>query len=108
MIIYYLIILLFDYYTFFLFYFREYGFSILPFFYFRKIIVYKIIITKKDNVGDKIMNSTILKCRNCGSILAIPTKDLCKIGKCTICESNKLEDFDVETSNKKCKMNALN
>ena len=79
-----------------------------PFFYFRKIIVYKIIITKKDNVGDKIMNSTILKCRNCGSILAIPTKDLCKIGKCTICESNKLENFDVESSNKKCKMNALN
>ena len=54
------------------------------------------------------MNSTILKCRNCGSILAIPTKDLWKIGKCTICESNKLENFDVESSNKKCKMNALN
>ena len=78
-----------------------------PFFNFRKIIVYEIIITKKDNVGDKIMNSTILKCRNCGSILVIPTKDLWKIGKCTVCESNKLENFDIESSNKKCKMNAI-
>ena len=70
--------------------------------------MYKIIITKKDNVGDKIMNSTILKCKNCGSILVIPTKDLWKIGKCTVCESNKLEDFDKELCSKKCKMNALN
>lgn len=53
------------------------------------------------------MNSTILKCRICGSILVIPTKDLWKIGKCTVCESNKLENFDIESSNKKCKMNAI-
>ena len=54
------------------------------------------------------MNSTILKCKDCGAILVIPAKDLWKIGKCTVCESNKLEDFDKELCSKKCKMNALN
>ena len=53
------------------------------------------------------MNSKILKCKNCGAILVIQTKDLWKIGKCTVCESNKLEDFDKELCSKKCKMNAL-
>ena len=53
------------------------------------------------------MNSKILKCRYCGAILVIQTKDLWKIGKCTVCESDKLEDFDKELCSKKCKMNAL-
>lgn len=35
------------------------------------------------------MNNTILRCKNCGALLVIPTKDLWKIGK-----SNELESFE--------------
>lgn len=40
------------------------------------------------------MNNTILKCKNCGAILVIPTKDLWKLRKCTTCESTNLENMD--------------
>ena len=44
------------------------------------------------------MNNTILRCKNCGALLVIPTKDLWKIGKCTNCESNELVNLNDEFS----------
>ena len=41
------------------------------------------------------MNNTILKCKNCGAILVVPTRDLWKIVKCTACESKELESFEL-------------
>ena len=44
------------------------------------------------------MTTTILRCKDCGSILVIDTKDLWKLQSCTKCESTNLvnldEDFD--------------
>ena len=42
------------------------------------------------------MNNTILKCKNCKSIIVIQTKDLWKIGQCPKCESKNLVNLDDE------------
>jgi len=36
----------------------------------------------------------VLKCKDCGTILVVNSKDLWKIGKCPTCESKNLVNFD--------------
>lgn len=41
-------------------------------------------------------NCTCMKCKNCGSISVVLTKDLWKLGHCPKCESKNLVNLDDE------------
>ncbi len=45
------------------------------------------------------MNTTCIKCRDCGAIMVINTKELWKLQSCTKCESTNLVDLDSEFQN---------
>lgn len=43
-------------------------------------------------------NYTCMKCKNCGTISVVLTKDLWKLGQCPKCESENLVNLDDEFS----------
>lgn len=43
-------------------------------------------------------NCTCMKCKNCGTISVVLTKDLWKLGQCPKCESKNLVNLDDEFS----------
>lgn len=43
-----------------------------------------------------MISCTCMKCKNCGSISVVLTKDLYKLGQCPKCESKNLANLDDE------------
>ena len=43
-----------------------------------------------------MIETTILRCKDCGSVLVIPNKELFKITRCPACESGNIINLDEE------------
>lgn len=43
-----------------------------------------------------MIETTILRCKDCGSVLVIPNKELFKIARCPACDSGNIINLDEE------------